>query len=68
MSPGWKVFSENFSEVDRRDVEQFAVLRNSATRHDDALLAEDFRKPGVRERFFAVLGTDQLLDQRPDRG
>src|ERR671915_718703 len=60
--------SQGLSLVYGRDLQGLAILRDRAPRDHDALLAEDLRDARVRQRRARVLGGDELLDERADRG
>src|SRR5215213_3729 len=59
---------QGLSLVDGGNLQRFTILRNGAACYHDALLAEDLRDARIGERRLRVLGADQLLDQRADRG
>src|SRR5260221_13333367 len=59
--------SDTLAEIRGLDVHRLAVFRHRAACDLDALLPQDVGNAVVRERLLAVLGGDQLLDERADR-
>src|SRR3954469_10209423 len=59
---------QGLSLVDGGNLQRFTILRDSAARHHDALLAEDLGDARIRKRRLGVLGAHELLDQRADGG
>src|SRR5450755_1500743 len=56
------------AQVHRRNMQRIAVLGDSAASYHDALLAKNLGDLAVGKRPAAVLGGNQLLEQRADRG
>mmetsp|Transcript_6368 Transcript_6368/g.25940 ORF Transcript_6368/g.25940 Transcript_6368/m.25940 type:complete len:254 (+) Transcript_6368:1113-1874(+) len=59
---------ERLAQIRRRDLHRLAVFGHRAARALDALLLQHRRQRAVGQRLLAVLGGDELLDQRPHRG
>jgi hypothetical protein len=63
-----QLLSNILAEVGGLYVHRLAVLGDRAARNLDALLRQDVGDAVIGERLLAVLGGDELLDERADRG
>ena len=55
-------------EIDREDMQQFAVFGNSTAGYLYALLCQNFGQAAVTQWMARIFLADQLLDKCPNRG
>src|SRR5205807_4516423 len=63
---GWHLL-HRLTQIDWRYLQRYAIFRDRPPRDDDPLISEEVRDAAVGERYVAVLGGNELLDQRANR-